>query len=62
MSFGILHSGQTVQIQWPWLKEHGSIGVIKSYDAETGWYYVQLERTEPPFRGQYTREELVVVD
>ena len=57
----ILQPGTKVQIQWPWLREHGSHGTITSYEADTGWYYVQLDRKEPPFREQYTREELLVI-
>ena len=42
----ILQPGTKVQIQWPWLREHGSYGTITSYEADTGWYYVQLDRKE----------------
>lgn len=56
-----LQPGTKVQIQWPWLREHGSYGTITSYESNTGWYFVQLDRKEPPFRGQYTREELLVI-
>ncbi|OGL47667.1 MAG: hypothetical protein A2W05_11265 [Candidatus Schekmanbacteria bacterium RBG_16_38_10] len=57
-----LQPGQQVQIQWPWLREHGSSGVVLSYEADIGLYYVKLDRTAPPYRGKYTREELVVID
>ena len=49
--------GETVRINKPTLGEHGVTGVVKSYDDETQWYWVELDQG-PPWRGKYGHSEL----
>lgn len=53
--------GDPVQIDKPTLREHGVTGTVKSYDAETKWYWVELDQG-PPWRGNYEHSELVTPD
>ena len=57
-----LIDGQRVQIITPQCREHLSFGTVIHYDFEMNWYSVSLERTEPPFRGYYTRDGLLEVE
>lgn len=50
-------NGDAVRINKPALREHGMTGVVKSYDEETQWYWIELDRG-PPWRGKYEQSEL----
>ena len=52
------NDGETVRINKPTLREHGVTGTVKSYDAATQWYWVDLDQG-PPWRGKYEHAELV---
>lgn len=49
--------GDAVRINKPTLREHGVTGTVKSYDEETQWYWVELDKG-PPWRGKYEHGEL----
>ena len=49
--------GTKVRIDNSKLREHGVTGTVQSYDAETQWYWVELDQG-PPWRGKYEQDEL----
>lgn len=49
-----------VQVYNLGLREHGVLGVVRSYDSELQMYLVVLDKG-PPWRGLYSRSELVLV-
>lgn len=52
--------GERVQINKPTLREHGVAGTVRSYDADTQLYWVELDNG-PPWRGNYEWSELSIV-
>jgi hypothetical protein len=51
------HDGTRVRINNPALREHGVLGTVQTFDAETEWYLVELDKG-PPWRGKYEQEEI----
>ena len=49
--------GDKVRIALPGLREHGAIGTVNDFNADTEWYSVELD-SGPPWRGYYTVWEL----
>lgn len=56
-----LPNGSSVKVNKPTLRAHGNTGVVLDYDAETEWYFVELDQG-PPWRGRYPRNELEVLE
>lgn len=56
----VFRRGDRVQIYNLGLREHGVLGVVRSYDSDSQFYSVVLD-SAPTLRGLYARSELVLV-